>query len=346
MSSWYASIPSPGPEWQQIPIDTSVCTRDPDVRALHPDRHRRRDDLDLAPSHEARAPSRASCSTSSSGRSRSASSARGSTTCSRTRRTTSTRAPTSGTCSSPKRLHLGGRERHLRRPDRWRHRCVHRLPLDGHPVLVVRRRPGPRTAARPGARPPRQLLQPGALRPADEPAVGPRRSTPATRRSPSACPTARSSSRCSSTRSSGTSSASSSSSSSSAGSACAGARCSPSYLIWYGVGRSYLESIRIDPSEFCFLGIPSNVWAAFAAVVLGIMLFIVQTRRHPGLEPSVYRPGREWVRPDAEVDSDDTDSDDEVHGEVADGSDRAGRSQGHKLTRLVITSRGNPESTL
>lgn len=83
------------------------------------------------------------------------------------------------------------------------------------------------------------------------------------------------------------------------------------YLIWYGVGRSYLESIRIDPSEFSFLGIPTNVWAAFAAVVLGLVILLVQSRRHPGLEPSPYRPGREWVRPDAEVDSDDTDLDDE-----------------------------------
>jgi prolipoprotein diacylglyceryl transferase len=89
------------------------------------------------------------------------------------------------------------------------------------------------------------------------------------------------------------------------------------YLIWYGLGRSYLESIRIDPSEFNVLGIPTNVWAAFAAVVLGVVLFIVQTRRHPGLEPSVYRPGREWVRPDAAVDSDDTYSDDEVSGDDA-----------------------------
>ena len=86
------------------------------------------------------------------------------------------------------------------------------------------------------------------------------------------------------------------------------------YLIWYGAGRSYLESIRIDPSEFSFLGIPSNVWAAFGAVVLGVIIFIVQSRRHTGLEPSPYRPGREWVRPDAEVDSDDTYSDDEVSG--------------------------------
>ncbi|HEV7183917.1 MAG: prolipoprotein diacylglyceryl transferase [Actinomycetales bacterium] len=89
------------------------------------------------------------------------------------------------------------------------------------------------------------------------------------------------------------------------------------YLIWYGLGRSYLESIRIDPSEFSFLGIQSNVWAAFGAVVLGVVIFIVQTRRHPGLEPGVYRPGRAWIRPDAEVDFDDTDSDDEVHGEDA-----------------------------
>lgn len=84
------------------------------------------------------------------------------------------------------------------------------------------------------------------------------------------------------------------------------------YLVWYGLGRSYLESIRIDPSEFSFLGIPSNVWAAFAAVVLGIVVFVVQSRRHTGLEPGPYRPGRGWVRPEAEVDSDDTDLDDEV----------------------------------
>jgi len=80
------------------------------------------------------------------------------------------------------------------------------------------------------------------------------------------------------------------------------------YLIWYGIGRSYLESIRIDPSEYSFLSIPSNVWAAFAAVVVGIVLFIVQTRRHPGIELSVYRPGREWRASGSAVESFDTDS--------------------------------------
>jgi prolipoprotein diacylglyceryl transferase len=101
------------------------------------------------------------------------------------------------------------------------------------------------------------------------------------------------------------------------------------YLVWYGLGRSYLESIRIDPSEFSFLGLQSNVWAAFAAVVVGIVLFIVQSRRHPGLEPSVYAPGREWVRPDAEVDSDDTDSDDE---DFVDGDGEPTASAGAKAT--------------
>jgi len=79
------------------------------------------------------------------------------------------------------------------------------------------------------------------------------------------------------------------------------------YLIWYGLGRSFLESIRVDPSEM-FLGIRSNVWASFAAVIIGVVLIIVQSRRHTGLEPSVYSPGREWQRPDAVVDSDEIES--------------------------------------
>lgn len=76
------------------------------------------------------------------------------------------------------------------------------------------------------------------------------------------------------------------------------------YMIWYGLGRSWFESIRIDPSEV-FLGLRSNVWAAIAAILLGIILFIVQTRNHPGREPGIYLPGREWT-PEGAVDSGDT----------------------------------------
>jgi prolipoprotein diacylglyceryl transferase len=64
------------------------------------------------------------------------------------------------------------------------------------------------------------------------------------------------------------------------------------YLIWYGLGRAYLESIRIDPSEM-FLGLRSNSWAALLAVLIGVLLIIVQNHRHPGIEQSVYLPGRE-----------------------------------------------------
>ncbi|HLS92455.1 MAG TPA: prolipoprotein diacylglyceryl transferase [Microbacterium sp.] len=63
------------------------------------------------------------------------------------------------------------------------------------------------------------------------------------------------------------------------------------YLIWYGAGRIVWESIRIDPSQV-FFGLRTNVWAAIAAVVLGIVILIVQ-RRHTGAVPSVYRPGRQ-----------------------------------------------------
>jgi prolipoprotein diacylglyceryl transferase len=70
-------------------------------------------------------------------------------------------------------------------------------------------------------------------------------------------------------------------------------RAFATYLIWYGLGRSWLEAIRIDPTSDGFLGIPDNVWASFVAVALGITLFIVQTRRHPEPEPSVIRDG--WI---------------------------------------------------
>lgn len=68
------------------------------------------------------------------------------------------------------------------------------------------------------------------------------------------------------------------------------------YLIWYGLGRSWLEAIRIDPSEI-FFGVRTNIWAAWLAIVIGLVILIVQSRRHTGLEPGPYRPGREWVRP-------------------------------------------------
>ncbi|MCU1445628.1 prolipoprotein diacylglyceryl transferase [Cryobacterium sp.] len=88
------------------------------------------------------------------------------------------------------------------------------------------------------------------------------------------------------------------------------------YLIWYGAGRSVFESIRVDPSEI-FLGLRTNVWAALLAVVLGLVIIIVQSRRHTGVELSPYLPGREWKPVDPEVESGETDSEPEDHGNEA-----------------------------
>lgn len=63
------------------------------------------------------------------------------------------------------------------------------------------------------------------------------------------------------------------------------------YLIWYGVGRAFTESLRVDPS-LIILGLRTNVLTALIAVLVGVILIIVQYRRHPGLEASVYLPGR------------------------------------------------------
>jgi prolipoprotein diacylglyceryl transferase len=90
------------------------------------------------------------------------------------------------------------------------------------------------------------------------------------------------------------------------------------YFIWYGAGRVVWETLRVDPSEL-FLGIRTNVWVALGAIVLGLVILAVQSRRHPGAEPSVYRPGREWSgsAAAAAVDSDETYSDSDDGGAEA-----------------------------
>src|SRR5690606_37406664 len=78
------------------------------------------------------------------------------------------------------------------------------------------------------------------------------------------------------------------------------------YLVWYGLGRSWLEAIRIDPTSDAPLGVPANIWTSGIAILLGIAIVVLQGRRHPEAEESVYVPGREPAE------------------EVADGDDGAG----------------------
>lgn len=68
------------------------------------------------------------------------------------------------------------------------------------------------------------------------------------------------------------------------------------YLIWYGVGRTWLEALRLDPTEYQLLGLKINMVTAMTAALIGLVLIIVQSRRHPEPEASIYLPGRD---PDA-----------------------------------------------
>lgn len=67
------------------------------------------------------------------------------------------------------------------------------------------------------------------------------------------------------------------------------------YLVWYGAARVWLEALRIDPTSVTPLGLPANIWGAALAVLLGVGIIVVQGRRHPEPETSVYEPGREPV---------------------------------------------------
>ena len=71
------------------------------------------------------------------------------------------------------------------------------------------------------------------------------------------------------------------------------------YLIWYGVGRFFIEGLRVDPS-LTILWWKTNQFAALLAIVLGLVIILVQRRRHVGLERSIYRPGRS--NPTASID--------------------------------------------
>lgn len=64
------------------------------------------------------------------------------------------------------------------------------------------------------------------------------------------------------------------------------------YLAVYSLGRMWIESIRIDPSEILF-GLRVNIWSALIGLTIGLLILVVQARRHPGAEPSIWAAGRE-----------------------------------------------------
>jgi prolipoprotein diacylglyceryl transferase len=64
------------------------------------------------------------------------------------------------------------------------------------------------------------------------------------------------------------------------------------YLVYYSIGRIWVEAIRIDPSEIV-LGLRINIWSAIAGIAVGLAVMVIQSRRHTGLELSSYLEGRD-----------------------------------------------------
>ena len=63
------------------------------------------------------------------------------------------------------------------------------------------------------------------------------------------------------------------------------------YLMWYSIGRFFIESIRLDPSDV-FFGLRTNQISALAGILVGLALFMIQRSRHTGVETTGYLPGR------------------------------------------------------
>ncbi len=76
-------------------------------------------------------------------------------------------------------------------------------------------------------------------------------------------------------------------------------RCSMfwSYLIWYGIGRIIMETMRIDAADIIVIlgiGLRVHMWLAIAMVIMGtIGLIYVLVKLRPQPDPGVYLPGRE-----------------------------------------------------
>jgi prolipoprotein diacylglyceryl transferase len=99
------------------------------------------------------------------------------------------------------------------------------------------------------------------------------------------------------------------------------------YLVYYSIGRIWVEAIRIDPSEV-LLGLRINIWSAVAGILVGLAILTLQSRRHPGLEASVYRPGKEPKAP--AVDAEPAVSADPAAPDSIPGADSATRVESEK----------------
>jgi prolipoprotein diacylglyceryl transferase len=71
------------------------------------------------------------------------------------------------------------------------------------------------------------------------------------------------------------------------------------YLVYYSLGRVFIESIRLDPA-YVVLGLRTNVWSAIIGILVGIVLFVYLGRKHTGIEQSIFLPAKPSATSDAD----------------------------------------------
>jgi len=76
------------------------------------------------------------------------------------------------------------------------------------------------------------------------------------------------------------------------------------YVVIYSIGRGAIETLRIDEAHH-ILGMRLNVWTSIVVFLGGLIYLIVSSRRRPGRETDLYRPGSAPPRP---VDAGSTDA--------------------------------------
>ena len=51
------------------------------------------------------------------------------------------------------------------------------------------------------------------------------------------------------------------------------------YFIWYGAGRAWFESFRLDPTELLVLGLKANILTALAVALVGVAIVLYSARK-------------------------------------------------------------------
>src|SRR5450432_1495478 len=72
------------------------------------------------------------------------------------------------------------------------------------------------------------------------------------------------------------------------------------YLVIYGLGRSWIEALRIDPAHH-ILGLRLNDWTSIIIVVAGVLGFLISAKVRPGRETSLLRGPPQAVDTEASI---------------------------------------------